>query len=61
MQVVGVGGVASRMVGQLWDNEALENAEMCIINTDVQAGPPAHLLLALVVVTYRHELRYSTT
>lgn len=38
MQVVGVGGLASSAVGQLWDHEALSHIQMMIINTDVQAS-----------------------
>jgi hypothetical protein len=38
MQVVGIGGIASSAVGQLWDTEALSHIEMLIINTDLQAS-----------------------
>lgn len=37
-QVVGVGGQASSLVGQLWDNKAFSHLDMLIINTDVQAS-----------------------
>jgi hypothetical protein len=37
-QVVGVGGSASTVVGELWDNEDLSRLHMLIVNTDVQAS-----------------------
>jgi hypothetical protein len=37
-QVVGVGGSASSVVGELWDNEDLSRLHMIIVNTDVQAS-----------------------
>lgn len=38
VQVVGVGGSASRMVGQLWDSDTSGCLEMMILDTDVQVN-----------------------
>jgi len=37
-QVVGIGGSASRMVGQLWDSDPSGCLEMMILDTDVQVN-----------------------